>query len=475
MVYNVENLFDADGVAAYEDYQPAVYSPQHFRTKLLNLADILVRFDEGRGPDILLLQEMEIDQTPETGRVDPYAWLERQADRTVAELLSQDPLPAELAGLPAEVWLLKALADRGLTGYTAVSGDDWGPGRDEASRRAIKCVTLTRFPVRAVRQHPTVDARNILEVELEVAGARLIVFNNHWKSGASDPATEPVRIQNAQVLRHRLDALFAEDPQVDIIIGGDFNSQYNQKLRYPEMPLTALNDVLRSQGNELAIRGPGRDLYNLWFELPVEQRGNYSYRGEWSTLLHLILSRGLYDYRGVQYLDNSFGIHRVPGVNVDVAGAPVRWDGSGPAGRGYSDHLPIYARFQVVADERPDRWLALARPAQGETTAQPRAVDYRAADLAAVAVTAETLPQSAQLRDGSWNGRIFLVDAEVVPDRHPRVQVRGEEYEVYGVSDAVRDRLHEQRRAGRLSFYGELGTFKGRWQFVVRDVSWVQP
>ena len=70
------------------------------------------------------------------------------------------------------------------------------------------------------------------------------------------------------------------------------------------MKTTGLNDVLRSQGNELAVRGPQRDLYNLWFELPAPERGSDTYRGEWGTLMHLIISRGLYDFRGVQYVDN---------------------------------------------------------------------------------------------------------------------------------------------------------------------------
>ena len=475
LVHNVENLFDVDGVSLYDDYQPESYTSGHLRTKLLNTAELLARFDGGRGPDIVLLQEVEIDHTPASGRMAPDEFLRRYTQKTVTELLAQSPLPAGLAGLPAELWLLKALEDRGLTGYAVVSGSDPGPAREAGSTRSIKCVTLTRLPVRAVRQYPLRDARHILEVELEVAGARLFVFNNHWKSGAGDPELEKIRVENARVLRQRIDALLAEDPHTDIIIGGDFNAHYNQHLRYPEMRETGVNHVLRAQGNELAIRGRGRDLYNLWFELPPDERGSDIYQGEWGTLMQLIVSRGLYDYRGVQYVDNSFGLHRIPGLSVDAAGAPVRWEAGGPTGRGFSDHLPIHARFTVVTDQQPDRWLALTRPAQGETRAEPRRVDYSGADLAALALSPDSLPPDANLHDGSWNGRLFRIDADVVPDRHPRVRVRGQEFEVYGVSDAVRDPLHEQRRRGRMSFYGELGTFKGRWQFVVRDVSWVQP
>ena len=62
------------------------------------------------------------------------------------------------------------------------------------------------------------NARNILEVELEIDGARLYVFNNHWKSGASDPVTEKIRVASARVLRARLDQILKADPHVDIIL-----------------------------------------------------------------------------------------------------------------------------------------------------------------------------------------------------------------------------------------------------------------
>src|SRR5690606_32134629 len=128
-------------------------------------------------------------------------------------------------------------------------------------------------------------------------------------------------------------------------------------------------------------------------------------------------------HRGGQYVDNSFGVHRIPGLNTDVAGAPVRWDGGGAAGGGFSDHLPIFARFRVVPEDRPDRWIALSRPARGETRAEARLVDYARLDLAAQARLPESLPADANLQDGSWNGHLFRIEATVVPDRHPRVLV----------------------------------------------------
>ncbi|MFA6959342.1 MAG: endonuclease/exonuclease/phosphatase family protein [Opitutaceae bacterium] len=477
VVYNVENLHDADGVAVYDDYQPAVYTPAHALTKVRNIASVIANFPEGQRPDIILFQEIEVDHTPGKTAPDYPALLKRYADTTITQMLGPDFSP-EIADLPAEALLLKAFADRGLTGYTVVTGGDGEESaRDPAERPAIKTVVFTRFPVKAVRRYPTQHARNILEVQLDVDGHPLTVFDNHWKSGAGDAATELVRIQNAGVLRKRLDELLKADPNADIIIGGDLNSHYNQKRRYRKMPETAINDILGSQGNELAIRGSSRDLYNLWFELPPDQRGSDTFSGEWGTLMNLIVTRGLYDLRGVQYIDNSFGVAKFPGLNADAAGLPVRWSSEGAGGHGFSDHFPIYARFRTVDDNQPGKFMPLVRDSGKDDDSGPATskVDLSKTDFASAVVLAD-LPAGTQLRDGTWTGKLFRVDAKALDDRLLRVEFNGETYDVYGPRKEIRDRLYAQRRtkAGQLAFYGELGTYKGSWQFLVKSEEWVK-
>lgn len=475
VIYNVENLFDLDGVAAYEEYQSAGYTPAHLRTKLKGIADVLARYDEGRGPDVILFQEIELDQTPQSAVADYPAFLRRYEGTTFEQLLGTTPLPAELAGLPSEAWLAKALHDRGLRGYTVVPGGETVSRHEDGNMRAIKTVVFTRFPVRAVRNHPIFNARNILEVELEVDGHAFTVFNNHWKSGASDPVTEEMRIANARVLRTRIDQILAADPNADFLLGGDFNSQHDQKLRYPAMKQTALNDVLRSQGNELAIRSPQRDLYNLWYELPRAERGSDTFRGEWGTLMQIIVSRGVYDQRGVQYVDNSFAVGRFPGLNADANGLPVRWSAEPPAGRGFSDHFPISARFTTVADNRPDRWIALTRPSDRDPTEADINKVAFTVDVERTALRLANLPAGADLRDGSYTGKLFRVEGPAADGPRLRVEFAGQVYDVYSPDPAIRDRLAEQRRATRgFQFYGELGIFRGNWQFIVQDPSWIK-
>lgn len=473
LVYNVENLFDADAKAMFEEYQPARYSRQHVLTKLLNVTKVVRQFENGRGPDIMLFQELEVDLTPSATPPDINAMLQRYAGMKIDEMLGARFSP-EIADLPAEALLAKAMADHGLTGYNVVAAKNVrGPGSSRAL--AQKCVIFTRFPVIEAISHPTLDARAILEVQLDVDGAKLYVFDNHWKSGAGDPATENIRAANARTLRTRLDEILSEDPHADIIIGGDFNSQYNQKVRYPKMKETGLNDVLGSQGNELAIRGQQRDLYNLWFELAAGERGSDTYQGEWGTLMQLIITRGLYDFQGVQYVDNSFGIAMVRGLNMDDKGLPVRWSFEGPDGSGFSDHFPVYAKFITVSDNRPDRYLPLNKASTDSGLASVNRVEFDKVDLEKVAVKMADLPRDTSLRTGDYTGKIIRVEGKVGSGKGLTVEVRGDIYDIWSFDKELRAKLRKEFKANtEVRFYGELNQYKGRWQFIVRDQAWVK-
>ncbi|MBL9187622.1 MAG: hypothetical protein JNK23_09105 [Opitutaceae bacterium] len=482
VAYNVENLFDLDGVAGYDDYQPARYSRAHALTKLRNIAKVGARFDDGRGPDVLMLCELETDATP--GKTPPdYGALLAPYARVALEEMLGAKFDQRIADLPAEALLLKAFQEAGLTGYRVVTGDGVKPPPGERAPE-IKNALFTRLPIVHTRKHPTTQARAILEVQVTVDGAPLFLFVNHWKSGASDPETEPLRVANATTLRRRLDEILRADPHADIILGGDFNAQYNQKQRYPRMATTGLNDVLRSQGDELAVRGPQHDLYNLWFELPPPERGSDTYRGEWGTLMHLIISRGLYDQRGVQYVDNSFAVAKFPGLNADARGLPARWTFDPPAGAGFSDHFPVVAKFTTVPDNRTDRWLELKNPSVDRPdlppppivrSEPPRPAPLPAVDLDRIALDAKLLPAPAAIRDDAHKGKIFRIEGRVTASERLSVEVNGQTYEVWSYDAAMRASLRSRFNAGAtMRFFGELAVFRERWQFVIRDASWVK-
>ena len=469
-VYNVENLLDVDGVSLFEDYQPGNYTPRHLARKLENISKVLQQYNGGDGPDIVLLNEIEADQTPDSAVEDIDAFL-RTIGRTKARTLltGKDRLTPELAGVPAHVWLIKQLHDDRLSPYRVAVGR-WRP--DPAGNVVAQTnVVLSRFPIVNQRTHETDGARGILEVQLEVDGHVLYVFNNHWKSGASDPNTEPVRIGNARVLRERIDQILAADPQADIILGGDFNSQYNQRQRYPQMPLTAINDVLRSQGDEIALQQPdGADLYNLWFELPHERRGSDIFRDEWGTLIQILVTRGLYDFNGIQYLDNTFGVGAFPGLNADEQSRrPARWQSAGD-GAGFSDHFPVSAMFRTVEDGRRDEWVAPSNPS--------RTVDGPARAVAAPlpiesAVDVARLPPDSEFRTAANSGKVFRVSGQVISTTPFKLAVDGStggEIVLWIRDPAVRNPFFARHAAGdRLTVTGELSQYRGAWQIVVPE------
>lgn len=477
VAYNVENLHDLDGIAVYEDYRSANWTPAHLRVKLANITQVLARVNKGAGPDIIAFNEIELDQSPDSTVADHAAWLASVADTTAAALLAGDSVPPALAGLPAEAWLLKACSDAGLTGYHVAVADDSPGAHQDGRAAAVRNVLFSRFPIAASRTHRLANARGILEATLDVDGAPLTVFVNHWKSGAGDPETETIRRDNARVLRERLDTLLKADANADLLVAGDLNSHYNQKQRYREMRTTGINDILGSQGNELALRGKDRDLYNLWFELPSDQRGSDTYRDEWGTLMHLILSRGLYDQNGVQYEDGSFAVMKFAGLNANGLGLPNRWS-RGKVPGGFSDHFPLHARFRVVETHDKDKWLALTRPSENEVgSGAPVPVETAPVDLLANAVKFSALPDGVDIRDGTCNGRIFLVEEPCyVNDKgHVKVKLGGLEYDVFSHQKELRDEMRDKARAGTLvRFYGELGTYRGNWQFVLHGKEWVR-
>ena len=348
VAYNIENFFDMDGVAIFGDYQvpetpgPLTYSREKLLTKLTNAVSVLKSMDGGAGPDVILFQEFENDFTPESSVEDFAAFLETHSATNVREML-RDGWLEEYAGIPAVAWMAKAMADAGMSGYNIVVA----PKKDYDVGIAHANAVFSRFPVGEVHFHELNEARDVIEAELLVDGNSLWVYNNHWKSGASRPSREPIRVGNAEIVRALVDARLAKDPQADIIVGGDLNSHYNHSLLFPKIT-TGINDVLGSQGNEQFGEA---DLYNLWFELPPEERYSEVWRGRRGSLMHLIVSPGLYDGVGVSYLDQSYDKLVIRGLNADEIGRPKSWHFAGPAGGGTSDHYPVYASFTTAPFE----------------------------------------------------------------------------------------------------------------------------
>lgn len=479
LTYNVENLFDADKVAIFDEYEesgaPDAYNPAKMLRKIKTIASVLKTFNDGAGPEVVCFNEIEIDFTPDTSAPDHAAVLEKYRGTTVDKMLTTE-LNDEIRGLPAEVLLLKYLEDNGLTGYRVVAGADQpdltaiGSTDRETHRKAQKNALFTKFPVLETRSHPTPDARDILEVKLDVDGHPLTVFVNHWKSRASDLAAENSRRFNAKTLRDRLEEIFKADPAADVLLAGDFNSHYNQSQAFPFLGRTGVNDILGSQGDEMKTAlAKDLSLYNLWYELPRRERYSDEFKGVWGTLMQKIVTPGLYDQNGVQYVDNSFTVVRLDGINRHTElGLPWRWSNAGD-GSGASDHFPIAARFRTVDTADPSARLTPDNPGREDAGDEPLRVGYEKLNPQRVAAFTPQVARSA----ASHVGEIFRVRAMVTGLRPLTVEADGAPYLLWSQDEDLLKRMRSYEKGDKVEFLGELGLHKGKWQFIVHDPAWL--
>jgi endonuclease/exonuclease/phosphatase family metal-dependent hydrolase len=473
MAYNVENLFDVDRISSYDDYLESPsdensYGPGKLARKLKTITTVLKSVGNGRGPDVVILNELEVDHSPESKVSDLPEFLQKYSGTTYEKMLSSD-LTDELRGIPAQAWLLKALEDEGLKGYAEVVGDV--PEAAQKHQDAITTGLLTRFPIVSKKTWETPSARGILETELEVGGAKVTILGNHWKSGAGNPAMENTRLGNAKTVRDRLDQILQDNPSADVILGGDFNTQYNQGQRYSYMTKTALQDVLGSQGDAKVLGGEGKpDLYNLWFDVDPEKRYSDEYNGEWGTLIQIIITRGLGDGKGVEYVPGSFHQVLVPGVNVrEPLGLPWRWTNYGP-GWGASDHFPVVATFSVGEGAKA---VGGAKPKSSLPQKEALLVGFDRVDRSKLR-NASVLQSASAEEVARAIGEYFLVEGTLSKIRPLEIEVGGKPYSLHSYNKNLKDAIRVMAKGSQVKVVGELGLYKGKLQFIIQDPSWIK-
>lgn len=312
--YNVENLFDMnDDGNEYEEYIPNTswgWNDAMYRTKLRHTAKVI----HDIGADVIGLQEIE----SETALKDLKAELNRQ-------------------GLYYPHYAFA-----------------------RAKNTTVAVALLSRYPItsalsRSVGAHRSY--RDILEVKLNINGKNLRVFVNHWKS-KSGP--ESMRIQSAKVLKKRLEEIDENEPYV---LMGDFNSHHEEYRTFVKSRrhndtegITGINHILKTIDEDenpityTSLQSNDDSLYNLWYELPEDQRWSHQFKQFKEGLDNIIISPTLSDGKGVEYVRGSFGRFDAP--YLFYKGKLYRWQQSRKypkhhLGEGYSDHLAIFAKFII--------------------------------------------------------------------------------------------------------------------------------
>ncbi len=228
----------------------------------------------------------------------------------------------------------------------------------DAKPTAVKVAVLSRVPFvykKEVWVSRSIEYRNILELKYKMDGEVFYLFVNHWKS-KSGP--ESRRIYSAKVLKRRLEEIGYDK---NIVITGDFNSDYEEYLKFKHRYTlndtngkTGINhvlDTLNATQSAKKVHLLSKELYNLWYDLPKEQRWNYIHNKKKETLDSIIVSKPVLERGGFDYVYGSFGVLRRPYLfykkNINRWYIRYSRKGGRHMGKGYSDHFPVYALFRI--------------------------------------------------------------------------------------------------------------------------------
>jgi endonuclease/exonuclease/phosphatase family metal-dependent hydrolase len=300
--WNVENLFDDRDDPQNRDPDEDWFAlhPKAVHEKVELLARALLMQNDGRGPDILALVEVE--------------------NRRAVELLRE----ALNSALPSP-WQYTGLIHR-----------------DNVSGRRIEPAILTRLAIRDDLTR-TFGTRRILEGQLEAEGVPLTVLVSHWTSRLRD-GNEEKREAYADVLYEAVLERLQRDPSADILLAGDFNDEPHD---------SSLIEHLNTTNNPAEVReGDARPrLLDLTARLDPTTSGTYYYNGRWEILDHVIASPGLLDPAGWFVRIGSVRVVNDRSLSFGRDRRPRRFGGpSNPNPRGPSDHFAVTVRLRLDDD-----------------------------------------------------------------------------------------------------------------------------
>lgn len=321
--WNVENLFD-DHDDHHQNPVDRVFDqwfaehPEIREKKYQNLSKALVALNDGRGPDILALAEVE--------------------NVRAAELL-RDALNAKLP--------------RGAKHYEHVLMKNLAAGRH------IAPAIITRLEVDSQRTRLHGSKLRILEGHVKAGGHDLTIMATHWTSRVVEEKGEHQgghREKYAHEIYRVFRDSYAHDPGVDFLICGDFNdtpedSSVKEGLR--TVPINKAN--LRVKDNPVLI--------NLFHDKNPADFGTHNYGGHWQIFDQIVVSPGLLDRRGWACEPESVKTIRTAGsIHLTYQIPPRRGGNEGDRSRerpnrfgnendrfnrGFSDHLPVTVKLQV--------------------------------------------------------------------------------------------------------------------------------
>ncbi|MCM1420132.1 MAG: endonuclease [Bacteroides sp.] len=306
MSYNCENVFDTCHDEGHDDYEYLSggvrrWSRSRLYHKLKNIGKVVMAADTVRPVDVVCLLEVENDTV--------MTWL-----------TTRTPL-------------------RNL-GYRYVMTDSDDPrGIDVALMYSP--FTFRPVEVRSIRPDAGVRTRDILFVSGVVcSGDTLDFYALHLPSKLNGFQSDVIRAVIMRQVCADVDSVMRVRTKSNIIIMGDFN--------------TSASSAVFSKVMGVSSAGIGENYmpYSLYNLMAGRKEGSYKYRNQWSVIDHIIVSGNLLiESSSIHTSYASSGILSFPFLlEKDAANGGMRpkrtYRGFKYSG-GFSDHLPVIARFVV--------------------------------------------------------------------------------------------------------------------------------
>ena len=328
--WNIENLFDThhDSLKNDREFLPDAlrhWNYSRYKKKLADVARVITAIGEWNPPALVGLCEVE-------------------NDTVLRDLTRRSPL--------------KELNYR----YVMTDSPDLR-GIDVAllyQRDLFKLLSSRSISIPPLGQYrPT---RDLLHVSgLLLTGDTLDVFVCHLPSrsgGAKE--SEPYRLYAAQILRTEVDHILNIRSHPQVIIMGDFNdyptNQSIQKVLEAEAPPITTQDPASTLNstNRSTIVPSSLKLYHLLARKAKSKSfGSYRYRGEWGLLDHLIVSGTLLNQSSHFFTsEERANVCLLPFLLKEDEKygdkEPFRTYKGMKYQGGISDHLPVYADFELI-------------------------------------------------------------------------------------------------------------------------------
>ena len=293
MFYNLHNFFDTVDTPDIDD---EVLSQYKFNRKCKNLAEVILSINNGQGPDILGVCEIENDQILKN-------------------------------------WANQYMKDAKYKTFVVKIPEN-------NNFRGIHTGLISRFPLANIPDNPkTIPPYpygiHMLQATLDIDGQFLTIFVCHWKSRIGGVAqTNKKRAKAAKALRKAINLHLKKYPDAEFLVCGDFNEQCNDAHLDP-----SLEEVLGSTLDPLKVSN--HLLFNCWSTLPEKERYSYILFGKTSQNFdHILLPPSLLDSKGLNLVPGSFRAYRNPNFFYKRNGLKI-------PNRKYSDHFPLLLNLKV--------------------------------------------------------------------------------------------------------------------------------